>query len=81
MKFSTDYIEATLGGKVCHIGTTKESGMVLVMEVNEHFIAGVVLSYVSDNGDKQTYKNTDKVVLYGINQITRLLIEGNIEVQ
>ncbi|MCA8452708.1 hypothetical protein LGN04_02090 [Burkholderia multivorans] len=73
--------DLVIADKVCHIGTARESDMVLVSGVSDHFIKGTILRYASDNGDKQIYIDTNRVVLYGINQITRLVIEEYIEVQ
>ncbi|KAB0640666.1 hypothetical protein F7R25_03995 [Burkholderia stagnalis] len=73
--------ELVIADKICHIGTTKESDMILVSGISDNFIKVTILVHASDNGDKQLYRNTGKVVLYGINQITRLVIEEDIEIQ
>ncbi|MCB4346836.1 hypothetical protein LA345_23390 [Burkholderia vietnamiensis] len=73
--------ELILSDKVCYIGTTKESDMILVSGVSDNFIKGTILRHVFDNGDKHIYKNTGSVALYGINQITRLVIEEDVEIQ
>ncbi|ANJ72240.1 hypothetical protein A9Y76_07075 [Ralstonia insidiosa] len=71
-----------LTNKICSIETTKQSDLVLVDDANENFIKGTIVRNNSKDSDHEaTYKNTGKVVLYGINQITRLTIEEDIKIK
>lgn len=70
-----------LANKICHIGTTCQSDLVLVDDANENFIKSTIIRNVSKGSVHEAYENTGKVVLYGINQIARLTIEEDIKIK